>query len=225
MDKDPRRLRFAEDFGMTPVDVRAHADVGEYLLSVEPGGFDRAIEASGFRSTQKVPHTAMRTIGLERDSSDTVAAIIRCLKKGGYLAMIGDFFFSTHDFPIGAMIQKGLTVRGGQANLQKVCLSSVFPWRLFEDPTDRCGQYHPFLLELVVQGKIEPSWMFTFEDEFENIAEHYERFSQHEIPGGLKVCLVTAFGRSQRMQATSELMVDKDTAELSENNGDGSWVR
>lgn len=122
MDKDPRRLRIAEDFGLTPVDVTAHPDVGEYLLSVEPGGFDRAIEASGFRSTHKAPHTAMRTIGLERDSSDTVAAIIRSLKKGGYLAMIGDFFFSTHDFPIGAMIQKGLTVRGGQADLQKVCV-------------------------------------------------------------------------------------------------------
>lgn len=91
-----------------------------------------------------------------------------------------------------------------------MCLSSAFLWPLFEDPTDRCGQYHPFLLELVVQGKIDPSWMFTFEDEFENIAQHYESFSQHEVPGALKVCLVTAFGRSQRMQASSELVVDKD---------------
>lgn len=130
MDKDPRRLQIAEDFGLIPVDMTRLPDVGKYLLSVEPAGVDRAIEASGFRSTHKVPHTAMRTIGLERDSSDTVAAIIRCLKKGGYLAMIGDFFFSTHDFPIGAMIQKGLTVRGGQADLQKV---SLF-WPLFEDP-------------------------------------------------------------------------------------------
>lgn len=52
--------------------------------------------------------------------------------------------------------------------------------------------------------------MFTYEDEFENIAEHYERYSQHEVPGALKVCLVTAFGRSQRMQPSSDLVVDKD---------------
>lgn len=111
MDKDPQRLRLARDFGMTPVDVTAHPDVGEYLLSIEQKGFDRAIEARG-----------LRAIRLERDSSDTVAAIIHSLKKGGYLSMISDFFFTTHDFPIGAMMQKGLTVRGGQAHSQKVCL-------------------------------------------------------------------------------------------------------
>lgn len=54
--------------------------------------------------------------------------------------------------------------------------------------------------------------MFTYEDEFENIAEHYERFSQHEVPGSLKVCLVTAFGRSQRLQPTSEMTIDRNGA-------------
>ena len=39
--------------------------------------------------------------------------------------------------------------------------------------------------------------MFTYEDKFENIAADYAKFNNHEIPGGLKVCLVTAFGRSQ----------------------------
>lgn len=63
---------------------------------------------------------------------------------------------------------------------------------------------------MVVQGKIDPSWMFTYEDEFENIAEHYPLYAQHEIPGGLKVCLVTAFGRSERMQSSSDMVLDRD---------------
>lgn len=121
MDKDPQRLRIAEEFAMIPVNVEAHPDVGEYLLDIEPNGLDRAIEASGFRSTKKAPHAALQAIGLERETSDTMAAIIRSLKKGGYLAMVGDFFFTAHDFPIGAMMQKALTVRGGQAYSQKVC--------------------------------------------------------------------------------------------------------
>ncbi|KAJ5989627.1 Formaldehyde dehydrogenase [Penicillium waksmanii] len=33
--------------------------------------------------------------------------------------------------------------------------------------------------------KIDPSWMFIYEDEFENIADHYQKFSQHKVPGGL----------------------------------------
>lgn len=126
MDKDPQRLQIAEEFGMTTVNVDAHPDVGPYLLSIEPSGLDRAIEASGFRSTQKVAHAATRIIGLERESSDTVAAIIHSLKKGGCLAMISEFLFTTHGFPIGAMMQKGWTVRGGPAPAPKVRYASSF---------------------------------------------------------------------------------------------------
>lgn len=120
MDKDPQRLRLAEEFGMIPVDVTAHPEVGDYLLSIQPQGLDRTIEASGFRSTQKPAHAAMRAIELEHQSSDTVAAIIKATRKGGNVALIGDFFFTTHDFPMGPMMQKALTVRGGQAWPQKV---------------------------------------------------------------------------------------------------------
>jgi threonine dehydrogenase-like Zn-dependent dehydrogenase len=68
-------------------------------------------------------------------------------------------------------------------------------------------QYFPFLMDLAVQGKIDTSWMFTYVDEFENIAEMYKKFSLHEIPGKLKVCLVTAYGRCQQMQGYSDLPV------------------
>jgi threonine dehydrogenase-like Zn-dependent dehydrogenase len=179
MDKDAQRLRLAEAFGMAPVDVTTHPNAGDYLLSIQPQGLDRSIEASGFRSTQSPPHAAMRAIGLERDSSDTAAAIIKATRKGGNVALIGDFFFTTHDFPIGPIMQKALTVRGGHAAPQR---------------------YQPFLLDLVVQGRLDPSWLFTYEDEFENISEHYHRFARHEMPGGLKVCLVTAFGRREGMR-------------------------
>jgi hypothetical protein len=63
-------------------------------------------------------------------------------------------------------------------------------------------------MDLVVQGSLDPSWMFTYVDEFENIAQMYKKFSEHEVPGKLKVCLVTAFGRSQQLQTSSELPVD-----------------
>lgn len=120
VDKDPLRLKLAEGFGMTPVDVSVHPEVADYILSLQPHGLDRSIEASGFRSTQKPQHAAMRAIGLERDSGDTVSAIIKATRKGGNVALIGDFFFSTNDFPIGPMMEKGLTVRGGQLSAQKV---------------------------------------------------------------------------------------------------------
>jgi threonine dehydrogenase-like Zn-dependent dehydrogenase len=58
-------------------------------------------------------------------------------------------------------------------------------------------QYFPYLLDITKNGEYDPSFMFTYEDDFENIATDYAKFNSHEIPGGLKVCLTTAFGRSQ----------------------------
>lgn len=58
-------------------------------------------------------------------------------------------------------------------------------------------QYFQYLLDITKKGEYDPSFMFTYEDDFENIEEDYAKFNKHEIPGGLKVCLTTGFERSQ----------------------------
>ena len=40
--------------------------------------------------------------------------------KCGNIALIGDFFYSTNNFPIGMMMEKAITVRGGQLYAEKV---------------------------------------------------------------------------------------------------------
>ncbi|KAK5276866.1 hypothetical protein LTR40_011094 [Exophiala xenobiotica] len=176
VDKDANRLKIAKSFGMIPVNVDEHPDPADYILSVEPHGLDRGIEASGFRSTNTVAHATMRTLGVEGDSSDTASAVIKATRKGGNVALIGDFFYSTNNFPIGMLMEKAITLRGGQLYAEK---------------------YFPYLLDIVVEGKYDPSFMFTHEDKFENIPQSYEAFFNHKVPGGLKVCLATAFGRAQ----------------------------
>jgi threonine dehydrogenase-like Zn-dependent dehydrogenase len=120
-DKDAHRLAIAASMGMIPVDVSEHTNPADYLLSIEPHGLDRGIEASGFRSTNSVAHAAMRALALEGDSSDTVAAVIKATRKGGNVALIGDFFYETNGFPIGMLMEKAITLRGGQLFAQKVC--------------------------------------------------------------------------------------------------------
>jgi threonine dehydrogenase-like Zn-dependent dehydrogenase len=120
VDKDPQRLEIAASFGMIPVSVDEHPDPADYILSLEPRGLDRGIEASGFRSTNSVAHATMRSLGLEGDSSDTVSAAIKATRKGGNVALIGDFFYETNNFPIGMMMEKAITVRGGQLYAEKV---------------------------------------------------------------------------------------------------------
>ena len=63
IDPDPKRLKIAESFGAIPVNVTEHNDVADYLLEQEPHGFDKTIEASGFRSAQSWIHKTMRTLG------------------------------------------------------------------------------------------------------------------------------------------------------------------
>ncbi|KAH7089283.1 S-glutathione dehydrogenase [Paraphoma chrysanthemicola] len=176
IDKDVKRLAIAKSYGMIPVDVNEHSNPADYILSIEPHGLDRGIEASGFRSTNSVKHATMRALGMERDSSDTVSAVIKATRKGGNIALIGDFFYSTNNFPIGMLMEKAITLRGGQLYAQK---------------------YFPYLLDIVVEGKYDPSFMFTHEDKLENISQNYDAFFNHKVPGGLKVCLSTAFGRAQ----------------------------
>ncbi|KAH8807440.1 chaperonin 10-like protein [Xylogone sp. PMI_703] len=175
IDKDTHRLELAEKYGSVPVNVSDHKDVADYLLTIEPHGIDRTIEASGFRSSSSVTHTIMRAVMLEGDASDTISAMIKATRKGGNIALIGDFFFHTNTFPIGSLMEKAITLRGGQLYAQK---------------------YIDYLLDLTIKGEYDPSFMFTSEDDFENISEDYAQFDKHEIPGGLKVCLVTEFGRS-----------------------------
>ena len=119
VDRDARRLAVAKSFGMNPIDVSLHEDLAEYILAIEPHSLDRGIEASGFRSTNSAEHKAMRMVGLEGDSSDTVSAIIKATRKCGNVALIGEFFCTTNDFPIGMTMEKSVTVRGGQLMAQK----------------------------------------------------------------------------------------------------------
>ena len=120
VDKDPHRLALAEQYGGIAVNVSKHEDVAAYILEQEPMGLDRGIEASGFRSTSSAVHTSMRALMLEGDSGDTITAIVKATRKGGNMGLIGDFFFTTNQFPIGAMMEKTITVRGGQLMAQKV---------------------------------------------------------------------------------------------------------
>lgn len=131
IDKDANRLDIAESFGMIPINVNDHPAPADYILSIEPHGLDRAIEASGFRSTNSATHAAMRALGVEGDSSDTVSSAIKATRKGGNVALIGDFFYTTNNFPIGMLMEKAITLRGGQLYAQKVssqpdCLPKYF---------------------------------------------------------------------------------------------------
>ena len=125
--------------------------------------------------------------------------------------MIGDFFFNTNEFPIGALMEKTITLRGGQLFAQKVCYRCCPVLRKTRHVT-KTRQYHPYLLNITVEGDYDPSFVFTHKgklscqryrfmalilslEKFENLPSLYKMQNEHTMPGGLKAVAVTPYGR------------------------------
>lgn len=157
-----------------------HHDPVELIQQTMPGGPDCVIDATGFRFTKTWAHSLMRTAHMETDSCEVLTEAIKIVKKCGRIGILGDYFGVTNAFPIGALMEKGLTLRGGQLFAQKY-------WRT--------------LLPLFEQNRIDFSWVFTHKFPLEDAAHAYELFAKQK-DNCIKVLLQTPFGLQQSVQST-----------------------
>ena len=56
---------------------------------------------------------------IETDTNEILKECIICVRKGGSVSVVGDYYSTTNAFPIGAFMEKGLTMRGGQVHIQQ----------------------------------------------------------------------------------------------------------
>ncbi|KAK9761739.1 hypothetical protein K7432_013134 [Basidiobolus ranarum] len=181
VDNVPERLELAKvRTGAEIIDYN-DGDVSEQLKKLVPGGVDVAIECVGSRYTKTLSHKIQMAIGLETDSVDVLIECIKSVKKGGCVSIIGDYVGLANQFPIGAMVEKSLTVRGGQLFAQK---------------------YWPYLIDLFSSGKADLSWVFTNRMDLEQADDAYVMFDKKK-EGCVKVALYTAFGRSLTQDAVA----------------------
>ncbi len=73
---------------------------------------------------------------METDRPQVLRQMIRCCRKGGTLSVIGVYGGFVDKFPMGAFMNKALTMRSGQVFGQK---------------------YVPQLLEYIAKGEADPS--------------------------------------------------------------------
>jgi len=160
IDNVPERLEAARRHaGAETIDYREH-DVVERILELTDGrGADACIECAGFRYTKSLHHRVERALKLETDGIDAVTECIRAARKNGTVVLIGDFIGYTNHFPVGAMMEKGLTVRGGQVNTQA---------------------YWPELLPRLESGEMDPSWVITHHFPLEEGPEAMRLFDRKE---------------------------------------------
>ena len=164
IDKIADRLRVArEKLGCDTLNYEASSeDVVTRLAALVPGGPDVCIECAGSRYAKSWTHAVMKAVKLETDAGDTLSEIMRACRKGGRVALIGDFIGWVNGYPsarssllltlghaltcarvwkpVGAQMEKGLTVRGGQ-------LWTHRDWKLAVDK--------------LVDGSLDASWLVT----------------------------------------------------------------
>lgn len=173
IDNVPERLAKAEKIiGIDVINFDEQKNVVDAIRDIAPNGVDSSIDAAAFRYAKSFLHKAQRALGLETDSSEILNEMIQATKKFGTISLIADYVGYANQFLIGAVMEKGLTLRGcGQAPVQR---------------------YWEELLEKIETGEFDPSFILTHRFDITEFKELYKAFDLKK--GGIeKVFVQTKF--------------------------------
>ena len=145
IDRFPERLQLAQDFAKAEIINYEEVDAGDALREMTGGrGPDACIDAVGLEAhgmgIEGAYDAAKQAVRLETDRPHVLRQMILACRKGGTLSVMGVYGGFLDKMPLGAFMNKGLTLRTGQMHGQK---------------------YMPRLLEYVVSGEVDPSNVFT----------------------------------------------------------------
>lgn len=173
IDDVPERLKLAKSRGGAEVIDSSKEDVYEKLMSMTNGmGPDKCIDAVGAEAHSGQPLTdfkeaALQVIHLPNNRAFVLNEAIKCCRKGGVISIPGVYTGTLNGLAMGAAMNKGLTFKMGQTHVQK---------------------YLPQLLELVVDKKIDPSFVITHTVNLSEAPDAYEMFN-NKTHGCIKVVL------------------------------------
>ncbi|ELY95888.1 zinc-dependent alcohol dehydrogenase [Natrialba taiwanensis] len=164
IDRFPERLRLAErEAGSETIDYTAVDSVVDTLKAMTGGrGPDACIDAVGMEAHGTGPahayDRAKQQLKLHTDRGEALRQAIVACRKGGTLSILGVYGLMDK-FPLGIVMNKGLTVRTAQQHGQR---------------------YVPDLLEYAAEGEMDPSYLATHELELEESPRGYDLFKHKE---------------------------------------------
>jgi threonine dehydrogenase-like Zn-dependent dehydrogenase len=170
IDRIPERLAMAAVVGAEPIDDREDA-VDELRDRTAGRGPDSCIDAVGMEAHGGgIAGTRDRLMHVLRLGTDRGAALrgaIQACRKGGTVSIPGVYSGYLDLFPVGAAFAKGLSLRGGQTNVQR---------------------YMRPLLARILEGELSPASIITDRLSLERAPEGYQRF-RAKTDGSMKVVL------------------------------------
>jgi threonine dehydrogenase-like Zn-dependent dehydrogenase len=173
IDEVPERLAMARAAGADTINFNEVENVCEELNAVTEGrGPDRVVdavgcEAAGHGSFDAILDKAKSAIFLTTDRIHALRAAIMCCRKGGTVSVPGVYVGFPDKFPMGAVMNKGLTIKTGQTHMPR-----------YTEP----------LMKMIEEGKIDPSFIVTHQVPIDDAPEMYKTFRDKE-DGCIKVVL------------------------------------
>jgi threonine dehydrogenase-like Zn-dependent dehydrogenase len=164
IDRFPERLRMAREQGGAETIDYEEVDVHEALAEMTGGrGPDACIDAVGMEAHSPGPAYAYdrvkQAMMMETDRPIALRQAILACRNGGTVSIPGVYGGFIDKVPFGAIVNKALTVRSGQTHVQR---------------------YLRPLLERVMNGEIDPSFVVTHRLPLEEAPRAYDMFMKKE---------------------------------------------
>jgi threonine dehydrogenase-like Zn-dependent dehydrogenase len=173
IDRVPERLAMARTHGKAETIDFDQEDVYERLQQMTNGrGPDRCIdavgcEAHGTGGVDAIIDKAKAAVNLTTDRAHALRQAIYCCRKGGTISVPGAYVGLPDKIPMGAFMNKALTMKSGQTHMQR---------------------YLRPLLEKIEKGEIDPSFVITHRIKLEDAPEAYQTFRDKK-DGCIKVVI------------------------------------
>lgn len=166
IDNVPERLQMAEQAGA--ITIQDGDNVIEELRHHTGGrGPDGAIDAVGMESHGSVYDNVKQALKLEQDRAYVLRQAMRAVRKAGNLSIPGVYGGFVDKVPMGAVMNKGITIKTGQTHMMR---------------------YMAPLLKLIEDKRIDPSFVVTHRVPLTKAPAAYEMFTKKK-DGCIKVVL------------------------------------
>jgi threonine dehydrogenase-like Zn-dependent dehydrogenase len=171
IDRVPERLQMAKNGGAIVLNYE-EVEVGDALKEMTSGrGPDSVMDAVGMEAhgmgLEGFYDKAMQAVKLETDRPNVLRQAIVACRKGGTVSVPGVYTGLVDKIPMGAFMNKGLTMKTGQTHVHR---------------------YLHNLLERVQNKEIDPSFVITHSLPLEQAPHGYEIF-KHKKDSCIKIVL------------------------------------
>ena len=178
IDHFPKRLELAKQFGAEVINFEESA-VYDALMEMTGGiGPDACIDSVGLEAHGAFMDNIIDQIKvstfLGTDRIHSIRQAILACRKGGRVSMPAVYGGFVDKFPLGAFMEKGLTLKTGQTHVQ---------------------HYMPGLLNAIMEDKIDTTFLISHRMPLEKAPEGYKMFHDDQnVATKIVLKTDTAFG-------------------------------